>query len=271
MVKLIAIDLDGTLLDDNKKLQDENIKALEELHNRGVEIIIATGRSYLSALPYVKQIKDGVIEFLICNNGTTVYNLIKDEQLVDDFLNASQVKEVLDLDDKIDNMKIHFLGGDIIYVYNNPIGKYAIEDAHMSFLDIKFMTKEELVESYITKALITADKEHIEEVFSSIPKNYFEKYNIVNSTENLIEILNKNADKGHALKSIMDDLNINKEEVIAIGDQGNDIGMFAAAGKSYAMGSSSDYIKSKATNIGPSNNDSGVSKIIYEIIKDLEK
>ncbi|MDO4604808.1 MAG: Cof-type HAD-IIB family hydrolase [Helcococcus sp.] len=269
MLKLIAIDLDGTLLDDNKKLQNDNIRALEELHNRGVEIVIATGRSYSSAIPYVKQIKEGIIEFLICNNGTSVYNLIKDEVLVDDCLNSSQVKEILDLADKLENMKIHFLGRDIIYVYSNPVGKYVIEDAYISFLDIKFMSKEELIKSHITKALITTDKEYIKEVFSSIPKEYFEKYNIVNSAENLIEILNKNADKGHALKAIMDDLNIDKKEVIAIGDQGNDIGMFEVAGKSYAMEASSDFIKSKATHIGPSNNNNGVSKIISEIMEEL--
>lgn len=269
MLKLISIDLDGTLLDDNKKLQEENIKALEKLHDRGVEIVIATGRSYASAIPYVKQIKEGIIEFLICNNGTSVYNLFNDEILVDDSLDSAQVKEVFDLEEKLENSKIHFLGGDIIYVYHNPIGKYAIEDAYISFLDIKFMTKEELLESHITKALITADEKYIEEVYSSIPKEYFEKYNIVKSTENLIEILHKNADKGHALKALMDKLNIDKDEVIALGDQGNDIGMFGVAGKSYAMEASSDFIKSKATNVGPSNNNSGVAKIISEIIEEM--
>ncbi|MDO4604571.1 MAG: HAD family hydrolase [Helcococcus sp.] len=269
MIKLIAVDMDGTLLDKNKDLHKKNIEALEKLHEKGVEIVIATGRSYLAAIPYIKQIREGVIEFLICSNGASVFNLITGEKLVDDTLNKSQIEEIIDLTEMLNYANIHFVGDDMIYTYHNPIGKYIIMDGYLSFLEIKLLSKKEIINSKISKALLTAEKDKIEEIISKIPKKYFEKYNIVTSSDNYIEILNKNIDKGHALETIKKKLKINKNSIVAIGDQQNDVGMFNLAGTSYAMKEASDSIKSMVTNIGPSNNNAGVSIIINELI-DME-
>lgn len=267
MLKLIAIDLDGTLLDDDKKLSQKNIRSLERLHDKGVEIVIATGRSYEATMPYINMIKDNVVEFLICNNGATVYNLFTKTILVDDILSKNQIQEIMKLVEELNDIDVHFVGDDKIYTYKNPIGKYIIEDAYISFLNIYFKTKEEIQNSRISKVLITAEEKYISLILSRIPNIYFEKYNIVVSAENYIEILNKNIDKGHALKSLINSLNIESKNVIAIGDQQNDVGMFNIVGVSYAMLEASESIKKQATYIGPSNSDSGIAKIISDIVK----
>lgn len=271
MLKLIAIDMDGTLLDDNKNLSEDNINSLEMLFDRGVEIVIATGRSYEASKPYIDKFKNGVVEYLICNNGATVYNLITKQILVDDFLTENQIREIIDLEETLDEFDIHFVGDDKIYTYKNPIGKYTIEDAYISFLKIYFQTKDMIINNKrITKALITAEENEIERIISNILENYFQKYNIVVSSDNYIEILNKNIDKGHALRRVVESMNLNKEEVVAIGDQQNDIGMFKIAGTSYAMLDASKKIKAQADYVGPSNNESGVAKIISKLIE-MEK
>lgn len=266
MLKLIAIDMDGTLLDDNKKMSSENIKALEKLHNDGVEIVIATGRNYVAAKPYIDQINYGVVEFLICNNGATIYNLKNNEILFNNTLSKEQINEIIKLDDYLNDIDFHYVGDDTIYTYKNPIGKYIIMDAYLSFTEINLVSKKELINNKnLNKALMTGDKNNLPKIISRIPKQYFNNYNIVMTSDNYIEILNKDIDKGTALRELMKKLNITKDKVVTIGDQQNDIGMFVASGISYCMKEAPEIVKNKSDFIGPSNNNSGVAKIIYEL------
>lgn len=267
MSKLIAIDMDGTLLDDNKILSEKNIEALEKAHNQGFEIVVATGRSYTAAMPFIKQIKQGIVEYLICSNGAIIYNLNKKEIVFNDILSKEQIVELLELNDYLGDTYIHFVNEDTIHAHQNPIGKYVIMDGYLSFLPIKLDSREELSSvKNLNKALITVDEDFIDSTLARIPQEYFKKYNIVKSSENYIEVINQGVDKGHALEKLINKLNIDKSNIVAIGDQQNDLGMFELAGLSYAMSGASDFIKSKATKIGPSNNDSGIAKILGEIL-----
>lgn len=82
MIKLIAIDLDGTLLDSDKKISNENIKAIQTATKAGIKIVICTGRPKSGVLPYFEKLGLNDEEYIIMNNGCTVYNT-KDWELLD--------------------------------------------------------------------------------------------------------------------------------------------------------------------------------------------
>lgn len=269
MKKIISIDMDGTLLDDNSKLCLENIETINKIkNNNNFIIVIATGRNLKATMPYVKKFNENDIDYLICSNGAIVYSLSDNKIMANRNLHKNEIEDIVYLSEKLSEINTHFVSNESIFTFDNPIGRFTILDAYLSFLNINYVNKSKIMErTDLSKALITSDIHNVENIMKRIPNIYYDDFNIVKSSDKYIEILPKEVDKGNALKELSLSLGVNKENIVSIGDQQNDIGMFRVSGVSYAMKGASDDVKKEATHIGFDNNDSGVAKIIKELYR----
>jgi hypothetical protein len=118
----------------------------------------------------------------------------------------------------------------------------------------------------IIKIMIIDEPEILDEAIPKLPKEAYEKYNIVKSTPHFLEIINKNGNKGEGLRALAKHLNISKEEIIAVGDAGNDLEMIEYAGLGVAMENATEDVKKAANYQTTSNNDDGIAKVVEKYI-----
>lgn len=285
MIKCIASDMDGTLLTATQKITPENLEAIKAAQEKGVEVVIATGRSYFEASFVLDEA--GISCPIICANGAEV--------------RASDGKVVSSspLEKDLAKKAAYILVQNNVYfeVYTNQ-GTYTIdEDRGVSIIvdiflsgnpeaDIDEVTK--AAEERFTKGLVHKVNSY-DELFNSDEHQIykllafsFEPDFLVSAKEDLLklegmavsssgdenlELTSVNAQKGIALEAFVKEKGISLLETMAIGDNYNDLSMFKRAGRSVAMGNADDIIKAQCDVVTSANEESGVAKAIWEVLK----
>lgn len=272
--KLICIDMDGTLLDDNHVISEENKKAIKEAHDRGVVIAVTTGRLFASASYYYGLL--GIEGPIIASNGTYIRERSKDEFIYKDTFSLEESKDLYEIL-KRNGLTYYF------YTYNTAIGSKALPLNHpyTSFnkkvaenLRVHFCINEDLLpflkeyENEILKAIVLEekDKETLLKVKDSLKA--LDKFEVVSSGDNNFEIMKKGSSKGSAVERLAKSLNIKQEEIICIGDNENDLSMIRYAGLGIAMGNGVELLKNEANYITDTNVNSGVGKAIRKFVLD---
>ncbi|WP_291648199.1 Cof-type HAD-IIB family hydrolase [Clostridium sp.] len=270
--KLVCIDLDGTLLTDDKKITNENIEAIKKAINSGVNICIATGRIY----KFVDHIKDalGVTTKVIASNGGII--LTEDGKLK---LNTLSYDEILKLKELVKNYDVDIYlntENEIISEKSIP-NEYSYKKINDS-LENKY--KVDIIENYPFENLIVDNKYKIVKAICINKENLDEVKRVrtileeteefeVSSAENqYCEINSKGISKGKAVEELAKELGIDIKSVICIGDGGNDIEMLKRGGVSVVMKNGMDEVKAIADYITDDNNNSGVAKAINKLILD---
>lgn len=266
MYKLIAMDLDGTLLNDNKEISEENLNTINVAIKKGYEVVIATGRRYWSAKELTKQIIGHTI--IIANNGNIVRNPLNDKAIITKYLDISDFRNIVregkkrDLDPII-HLDEYDRGYDIAIEhdetyrgYYNYLYKSIRYKKINSYLDIK---EKVLAIVYLGK------REKLNNFYLNIIKKYPGIYNAhimenMVSAETFLEIMNPKGTKWQSLIEYAKTKNIKPEEIIAIGDNNNDASMIRGAGLGIAMTNGSKSLKEIADRISEkNNNESGVA------------
>lgn len=269
--KLICLDMDGTLLSDDKEVSDKNKEAIKEAHDRGVKIAICTGRVFASAKYYAHLL--GIKAPIIASNGAYIREKDKDEVIYSSTLNAEECKKILDTTKKYD-FKVYFNTFDTIisskpypkgYTYlemNNDVP----EDMKIR-LHVNPNLEEEFIKrnNEILKAIcISKDFDSLKRAKDDVMKlNDFE---VVSSLGDNFEIMKKGISKGNAVKVLADFYGISRDEIICMGDGENDLSMIEYAGLGIAMGNAPDYVKEKADYVTDSNDKDGVAKAIEKFV-----
>ncbi len=271
-IKLLAFDLDGTSIIDHKYLPSENREALIKAREKGVILVPSTGR-IVSYIPKDVLEIDG-IKYAITANGGSVYKLENKEILheallkretalaieeilceyplyLEYYLNGQPTTKERNLSEAIKNYGIperkhHFLGKN--YTYIDSL-KQGIDDLNClpPKINMPFIP-ENLREEIILRL------------------SQFHDITITYSDYDNLEINDKHASKGYALRFLCDYLNINSENVMAIGDNGNDISMLDFAGTSVAMGNANQSAKDAAKHITENCDDFGFAKAVEKFI-----
>lgn len=247
-IKAIILDLDGTLLDDEKRVSDKTINLLKSIKDE-IKIIPASARQFCRIKPYLEEI--GLLDnnnYTICLNGSLIVNNIEEQffsQHIDEYL-------IIEIDDFILSNDIEW----IYYLYDSRVSRKEITDI------------EEFANSnQVYKIVGLADPNIISRLRDSLPLYLQEKLEITCSEANRIEFVNKGMTKVGAISTLLSKLQIDKDNVIAIGDGDNDIEMIKYAGIGIAMLNSPDIVKMSADIITKySNNEDGVYHIINELL-----
>lgn len=254
-IKAIALDLDGTLLNSNKEISTENINVLKKLYEKGINIIIVTGRTF-EATKKILNLFDFPIH-TICYNGAkildsstgkTLYELPLDDIIVKNLISVSREH----------NVHLNLYQDNIWFVENSSSDETLYYSNHTSLIP-----KEKNFDTFndyrMTKGLFIADNQklhHIEDILlNKLKLDIHTTY----SQNNYLEILNKDVNKGKTLLQYLKNLNINSNECIAFGDAENDIEMLQSVKYGVAMENGADSVKRSVKYITKSNNDHGIA------------
>lgn len=287
-MKLFVTDLDGTLLNSNNQISRENIEALKLAHEKGIEIAIATGRTYADAISICK--KANISAHIISNNGSLIHSKTGNK-LMSSAIDKKHVKEILNwLTDneyffEISTAKNMFYLSEGKKMLENDFYKAKVKDSSLNIeivtnmINLVFSQKgisavnsiEDIISSDLEYYCITAisfNKSKLD-IGRNLFKNH-EDLSMVVSNEYNFEMVNVNASKGNCLECLAKHLNIPLKDVVAIGDNYNDISMFKKAGTSIAMGNADDDIKRICNYVSTSNDLNGVAHAIHEFLPDLD-
>ena len=258
-VKLIAADMDGTLLDSNKKLSPYLFDLVKELKEKDVKFAIASGRQYFNLLENFEDIKEDLI--YISDNGSIVYD--NEESIYVDEINKDEVKKALEDVRRGKGIYPILCGVESAYVEND--NEVFLENARM------YYAKLEIVENLMD--VLEKDKICKLAVFDEIDaeNNAFkllEKYNqnlmVCISGHNWVDLMNIDVNKGKAIKIIQEKYDISYDETMAFGDYLNDYEMMQNCKHSYAMENAHPKLKEVCNYSAKSNDDDGVVDAIKE-------
>ncbi|MBG9982278.1 HAD family phosphatase [Aerococcaceae bacterium DSM 111020] len=269
MIKMIAIDLDGTLLNDDKKIIPENLEALHYAHSKGVKIVICTGRPYLAMKYLVDEIGLNTEEdYVIVFNGAQVRRASDGKVLLSNTLSPQDFELWYAETARLD-LPINPIDDEWVY---EPL---AYPEGYPSFYTTKLSNAPATVKDYATfsedhrfnKFVITVDEEHLTRQRPKINQQLMEDYSVSLSHPFQLEVMSKGTDKGSAIVGFAKKLGLDLSEIVAIGDQENDRQMLSLPLNSVAMGNASDSLKELADYVTGTNNDSGVAQAIYHYLE----
>ncbi len=268
MIKLLALDMDGTLLNDQKQLTQPQIEAIHAAVESGVKLVLCTGRILNGTRPYFEQLGlDAENEYVIVNNGCSTHQT-SDWSLVHyDELSPKDMEMLIEISKKTDCQLTVFDEEHYFVVGENP-SEQVIADTKFVFVNPLTLSYEESLSGkrHLFQAMYVGDKESIDEFQERFAQELNLDFNGVRTQPVLYEVLPKGASKASALKHLADKLGILPSEIMAMGDADNDIEMLTFAGLSVAMGNAKDHIKTLATDVTDDNNHDGVAKAIEKWI-----
>lgn len=264
MVKLIASDLDGTLMSpDHMTVSQRTKNALYQAHEKGVKIAIATGRTLRFTDPVTVQIP--FVDYVISSNGAAVYDRNKGEYVYSTLVPNKDVIEAVEF---LNTLPVHYhiyLGGRI-YIQQSAMNYAADTGLPEEFLR-DFISRVHVCES-LAEVIGESDVEVID-VFSMGEHEaeiveFFKNKNLVmtSAVRGELAATALGADKGTALGGLSAVLGIAAEEVMSFGDAENDCPMLEFAGLSFAMENGNEICKSAAKAVAPSNAVDGVAQMI---------
>lgn len=265
--KLIALDIDGTLLNTSHQVTEKVKEAIQKCKELGVKVVLCSGRPLKGVQQFLELLNLKEEGDYVCTfNGALVQNAYTGEILSHLTLGYEDLCELKELCNEI-GFRSHFYDIKYIYTFNKDISDYTIMEAFLTESHLNVSTIDEIPTDFImSKFLISDHPEILDEKIAKIPEELYEKYTIVRSMPFYLEILNKNANKGVGIKLLAEKLGIKQEEIICVGDAGNDLHMIEYAGLGVAMGNATAEIKNIANYITKTNDEDGVAHVIDKFI-----
>lgn len=260
--KLVAVDMDGTLLDTNGKIRNETALAIKKTINNGVQFIVSTGRPIQGIKKYndILNLKGPAITY----NGAMIVSLENGEILYEQSLKKSDAKKILNIGNKNEiTMCVWSKNQLYVNILNDKVNNYIKLSGVKPILIYNY---QELLEKPISKILWYDTVEKLEEVKKELSFDLFEEVTFCNTQPIFLEFFNSRVSKGEALKFIGKIYSISTHEMIAIGDGANDLSMIQYAGLGVAMGNASIEIKNCAQFITASNDENGVGKVLEKFV-----
>lgn len=270
-IKLVAADMDGTLLNENREVTEYTQGVIKKAIAQGVYFVPATGRS-VNALPtQLKNMKE--IRYGIFSNGATIYDLKEKKVLYKNQFLKERVLELLDWVKQFDLMSSFSLDGqsyaneadmkNIDYYQLDENTRIVVQNSRKLVPDIKELLKKDgqTVEKI---TLLFRTMEEREKVRKAL--GIFDDIQFSSSLPKNLEISKKGCNKGDGLSKLAKILAINKEETMACGDADNDREMLESAGIAVVMENGLDSMKAIADYITVSNQEDGVAKAIERFV-----
>ncbi|WP_140918718.1 sugar-phosphatase [Limnobaculum xujianqingii] len=266
-VKLIAIDLDDTLLQDDKTISPAVKQAVSQAQSQCVHIVLASGRPYSGMRGYIEELglnKAGC--YCISYNGGLVQHASNGEVIKQTLLSIEDYNHVSALSLHL-NIHFHALTYDALYTPNRDISTYTVREAFLSHVPLIYCPIDEMNPDLMFPKMMFIDHPKVlDAAIEKIPASYHDKYTLVKSSPFFLEVLHKDVDKGAAVKFLSQQLNIQQSEVMCIGDHHNDLPMLKFAGIGVAMGNASDEIKQHAQFVTRTNQQDGVAFAIEKFL-----
>lgn len=262
--KLMAVDVDGTLLDSSSSLTEETKKAIKIGVEKGLIFTISTGRPIQGVEPLIKKLGlDSDLPFITYNGAMVVMGKSR-EILYEQRLSAEDTLNIISLGEKF--------GSTVMIWTDNKLYVKKLDERVRKYQEISGVEPilindiGEIVKNGVTKLLWYDEIERIEEYEKNVGEFLSSNVNYHTSRPMFLEFVDKNASKAIAMEKLGEHYGIKREEMIAVGDGSNDLSMIAYAGLGVAMANAKEIIKEKADYITLSNDENGVAQVIYKFV-----
>ena len=268
MIKLVAIDMDGTLLNSKKELLEETKQYFKDFHKKETDtlLVLCTGRPETGIRPYLKDL--GYLEenhYIISQNGANIYESRTGKRVMDAFLDSAAIQKWIELGKK-HGISVMGAGVDYYYCFDQEPTEWMEFDVKLVSGKLKRIPTKESLNTDFYKILLMGDEEQLNEFETFIPEEWRDEFYVVRSQKYLVEVLTKGVNKAFGLEKLAQKLNIQPSEIAAVGDAANDIEMLEYAGLAIAMGNASEEVKAIADIVTDTNENNGVIKAIDKLI-----
>ncbi|WP_088840789.1 sugar-phosphatase [Listeria sp. ILCC797] len=267
MIKLVAIDIDGTLLNDEHEITEGVKKAILALREKQVKVVLCTGRPLSGIEKSLKELDlfhSG--DVAITMNGAVTLATETREVIVETTLEKADLQRIFDFCAPF-QAHVTYFDTTNMYVPHEEISILTCQDSLLLNTALYYQPVEKAANDIqIPKIMLLDEPEKIVEVMQNLPAELKNDYYIVRSVPYNLEFLHKNVSKGEALKTLSAKLGIDAREVLCLGDAENDITMMEFAGTAVAMGNATQHVKQLATFVTKSNNEDGVRHALEKFI-----
>lgn len=263
--KLIATDMDGTLLNDSHEITEGNEKAIIDVQKKGVKFVLASGRPSFAMLEQAKQLQmDKYGGYVLAFNGGQLIDMTENRVIFHEGLDRNDIENIYNASEELKVPMVLYEGDT---VYSNGDTKNVRFEAEQCKMGLKIFEKVEKIFSKgiteTTKCMLIGEAEEIMEAEKFMKEKYGKDYFIAISNPIFLEIANKNVNKGKTLKKLSEIENIETDEIIAVGDGGNDKPLLEAAGMPVAVANAIDDVK-RISKFETSDNNSDALKTVIE-------
>jgi Cof subfamily protein (haloacid dehalogenase superfamily) len=263
--KMIVLDLDDTLLRDDLTISPRTKQALMEAQDAGVKVVLASGRPTSAMLSIAEELRLSEYgSFILSFNGAKIINCRTGEEWFSSMLPTEIVHQLYGISRR-EKVWIHTYVGDMIITEDeNP---YTDIEGKLTNIRIKVVDNfVDAVTEPVVKVLMLEEPETLSRVERKLQKEFTGSLSVMRSKPFFLEFTEFGVTKGTSLNSLIQQLGISRDEVIAIGDSGNDLSMIQFAGLGVAMGNATEEIKALADVITDTNMNDGVAKVVEEFI-----
>jgi Cof subfamily protein (haloacid dehalogenase superfamily) len=273
-IRLLAADIDGTLLNPQFQISDPDMAALRRAQEEGVEVVLVTGRRHMFALPIAQQL--GFDLWVISSNGAVTRSLAG-ETFHRDLLPAGACRRLCE-------EMAEFRGNTVLTFDTEGKGAIVLEhmrelngsiqrwlEKNLEYIDFVIPIEDSLTQDPV-QAMFCGPISRMHQVLKALASSEVEGQFTVLRTEypvrdlSIVDVLNRGCTKGYALERWADFRRIPREQVMAIGDNYNDIEMLAYAGSPFIMGNASEELRAKGWNVTRSNAENGVAAAIEQVL-----
>lgn len=275
-IKLVALDLDGTLFDNSSRISERNLTAIRSITDKGIHVVISTGRPF-EGIPF-DQIKGTGINYAITANGSGIYEISTGKCLYENAMNEELVTPILNFLLTRDIHMDAFIGGKGYtpvqcvetaqkLTVPSSIKNYIITTRTRLDNILQFIHENQLKVQKMTLNFYPAadgtliDRETVRKFLVSNPS-----ITTVCGGYNNLEFTRADANKGVGLRKLAEILGVNPDATMAIGDTENDLAIIEAAGIGVAMGNATDAVKARADYVTTTNTKDGVAAAIEHFI-----
>ncbi|MGF1729113.1 sugar-phosphatase [Photobacterium kasasachensis] len=266
MYKLVALDMDGTLLNSQKEVSARTKQAIKDARAQGVHVVLASGRPLEGMADYLAQLgMTSNDDYVLSYNASLVQRVESREIIRKQIMKGSDAKNIASLSHDL-GVFVHAFSPSrgLITPQNNTYTQHesTINGVEVTEIDFAELDNDE----EIIKVMMVADPEVLSSAITQLPESLYQQYTIVQSAPFFLELLNPKSNKGAGVAMLAEHLGIDASEVICMGDAGNDHHMIKYAGLGVAMGNATEDTKALANHITSSNDDDGVALVIEEFI-----
>lgn len=264
-MKLIATDMDGTLLNSQGKVSKENAQAIISAQEKGVKFVLASGRPLEAMTTFIEQLyMDKYNSYIIAFNGAVIYDTMKKENIFEIALSEKQIEHIKAMSKYYSVNYVSYVNGKI---FADDINEHTKFEANLTGLDIDTFDKIELKDNKLYKFMFISTPEKIRQIYEDYKDKCAEfGLSITISNPKFLEIIDEKVNKGLAITQLCSIISIDLDNVISCGDSYNDIPMLEISGLSVAADNANETVKSICKYISVNNNENILEDVIKKYI-----
>lgn len=268
--KLLALDLDGTLTNSEKRVSAKNKEYIRKAQDKGVKVILASGRPVIGITSVADELelwtRGG---YILANNGGHIIDCMTGKDLVKRTIPMEYVHDICDVIHRYNVFPLCY--NDTGVICENDTDQYVIKEGYNNGIPvIKVESLEEQIKDPVVKFMVVGEPEELGRAFGYLSSLFEGKLNVFFSEPYFMEVTPLGIEKASALAELTGILGIPREQLMACGDGLNDIPMLEYAGFAVAMENAYDETKKVADHISASNEEDGVAEAIQKFILEAD-